>query len=109
RALRRARKGARRWIVVCDRYPSAVVAAPDGARLKAPEEEDRLPWLHASLARLENRLYMEIPLPSVVVRLNSPLGVAIDRNRQRQKPGKECDDFVARRHRAFFVPDIPGR
>jgi thymidylate kinase len=107
-AIRLARKAAQGWIVVCDRYPSAVVGAPDSARLKPPEEEAGLPWLHAFLARLENRLYREIPLPQVVIRLNAPVSVAIDRNRERQKPCKEADDFVARRHKDFFVPSFAG-
>lgn len=107
-AFRLARKAAQGWIVVCDRYPSAVVGAPDSARLRIPEEGNGLNWLHAFLARFENRLYREIPLPGVVIRLSTPVRVALDRNRERQKRGKEGDDFVVRRHKDFIVPDFAG-
>jgi hypothetical protein len=36
------------------------------------------------------------------------LNLALDRNRDRDKPGKEGDDFVARRHKEFFVADFAG-
>ncbi len=107
-AVRLARKAARGWIVVCDRYPSAVVGAPDSARLRAPEEEEGQRRLHALLARLEQRLYRAIPHPSVVVWLSAPVGLAISRNRHRQKRDKEGDDFVTRRHKDFFVADFGG-
>jgi hypothetical protein len=76
--------------------------------LPAPESEAGLGWLHALLARLENRLYRDIPQPSFVIRLQTPLQLALDRNRERDKPGKEGDDFVALRHHGFFVPDFSG-
>src|SRR5207237_378988 len=107
-ALRLARKAAQGWIVVCDRYPSALVGAPDSARLPAPADEAGLPRLYAWLARLEQRLYREIPSPQAVLRLSAPVDVAIHRNRERQKRGKEGDDFVARRHKDFFVPTFAG-
>jgi O-antigen/teichoic acid export membrane protein/thymidylate kinase len=103
-AIRLSRKAAHGWIIVCDRYPTEVVGAPDSARLRAPEDEAGLTWLQAFLARLESRLYREIPHPDVLIRLTAPLGVAIDRNRERVKAGKEGDDFVERRHKDFFVP-----
>jgi PST family polysaccharide transporter len=105
-AIRLAHKAAQGWIIVCDRYPTDVVGAPDSARLKAPEEEAGLTWLHAFLARLESRLYRGIPYPDVVIQLRAPLGVALERNRERIKPGKEADDFVTRRHHDFFVPSF---
>jgi PST family polysaccharide transporter len=106
-ALRLARKAARGWVVVCDRYPSAVVGAPDGARLKAPEDDPGQGWLRRWLARLENRLYRTIADPAVVVRLSAPLAVAIDRNKERIKAGKESDAYVTRRHKVFFLAHFP--
>ena len=58
------------------------------------------------LARLENRLYRDVPPPDVVFRLTAPVTVAIDRNRDRQKAGKESDDYVARRHKHFVAPQF---
>jgi thymidylate kinase len=103
-ALRLARKAEQGWLIICDRYPTACVGAPDSARLRAPEAEPKLPWLRAALARLENRLYRDIPDPDIVIRLSAPLGLTIDRNRERDKTGKEGDDFIARRHSDFFMP-----
>jgi PST family polysaccharide transporter len=103
-ALRLARKAQQGWLVLCDRYPTACVGAADSARLREPDAERRMSWLHVCLAHLESRLYRDIPEPGIVLRLNAPLALAIDRNRQRDKPGKEGDDFVARRHNDFFMP-----
>jgi O-antigen/teichoic acid export membrane protein/thymidylate kinase/energy-coupling factor transporter ATP-binding protein EcfA2 len=103
-ALRLARKAQRGWLVICDRYPTACVGAPDSARLRMPEPERGLSWLHTWVARIESRLYRDIPEPAIVLRLNAPLALTVDRNRQRDKPGKEGDDFVARRHNDFFMP-----
>jgi thymidylate kinase len=107
-AVRLSQRAARGWLVVCDRYPSAVVGAPDGARLKAPEDEQPQGWLRSCLARLENRLYREAPPPNVVVRLQTPLAVAMDRNLIRVKAGKESNGYLARRHKDFFLAPFDG-
>jgi PST family polysaccharide transporter len=106
-ARRLARKAARGWIVVCDRYPSAVVGTADGARLPAPVLDGERNRLRAYLARLENRLYSEVPAPTVVVQLTAPLAVAVHRNEERQKRGKESAEYVARRHKQFALPLFP--
>jgi O-antigen/teichoic acid export membrane protein len=103
-AIRLSRQAARGWLVVCDRYPSAVVGAPDGARLEVPGVDTNQGWLRSYLARLENRLYRDISPPKVVVRLLTPLAVATDRNLKRQKTGKESEAYLARRHKDFFLP-----
>jgi PST family polysaccharide transporter len=105
-AQRLARQATRGWMIVCDRYPSPVVGSPDGARLAQPEAGAR--GLRAWLARLEQRLYRDVPAPDIVVRLSAPLNVAIDRNRDRVKAGKESTEFVTRRHGSFFLPAFPG-
>jgi thymidylate kinase len=107
-ARRLARQASQGWLVICDRYPTACVGAPDSARLRLPQDEPGLSWLRAGLARMESRLYQAIPNPAIVVRLSAPVDLALDRNRQRDKPGKEGDDFVARRHNDFFMPPFPG-
>src|SRR5262249_13983813 len=74
-AVRRSRKAAQGWLVVCDRYPSAVVGAADSARLAGHQGGAEQGWLRACLARLESRLYRGVPPPDVVIRLTAPLAV----------------------------------
>lgn len=102
-AARLRRKAANGGIVVCDRYPSATVGAMDSARLEASKEKGILGYL----ARLENHIYRQIPPPDVVIRLTVPIEVAIERNRERQKKGKEGDAYVVRRHTSGTVPVFP--
>jgi thymidylate kinase len=101
-AVRLARKAANGWLVICDRYPSAVPGAADSAQPGPAEGEGRLATY---LARLENLLYREIPPPDLVIRLSAPLEVAVARNRGRQKAKPEPDDYVLRRH-GSFVPAV---
>jgi PST family polysaccharide transporter len=107
-AVRLSRLAARGWLVICDRYPSPVIGAPDSARVKAPEDEPGQTRLRSYLARLENRLYRAVPPPAVVLRLTAPVNVAVGRNEQRQKAGKESAEFVVRRHKIFFLPHFAG-
>jgi O-antigen/teichoic acid export membrane protein/thymidylate kinase len=102
-ARRLSRLAACGWIVVCDRYPSPTVGAADSARLGIAENEGRSGWA-AWLARLEYRLYREVPPPDVVVRLSAPVAIAVARNQERRKAGKESDDYIARRHKTFIAP-----
>jgi ribose 1,5-bisphosphokinase PhnN len=48
------------------------------------------------LARIEKRLYQEIPPPDLVVSLKAPVEVALLRNKTRGK--EEPEDYVRRRH-----------
>jgi thymidylate kinase len=59
------------------------------------------------LARLENRLYRQIPPPDTVIRLTVPVEVAIERNQERQKKGKETDTYILYRHTIGVVPSFP--
>jgi thymidylate kinase len=87
-------------IVICDRYPSEVVGAMDSPRLRVHEGAGGiLGSLHDRLARLEHRLYAQIPPPDVVLQLKVSLETAKRRNRERVKPGKEADAYVESRHR----------
>jgi hypothetical protein len=104
-ALHQSRLARRGWLIVCDRYPSPTIGAADSARLAAPEETGQR-GLCAWLARLENRLYRDIPAPDVLVRLSAPVAVVLDRNKERQKAGKESDDYIARRHKTFVAPQF---
>jgi thymidylate kinase len=106
-ARRLARQAARGWVVVCDRYPSALVGATDGARLAAADTPGR-GGLLAYLARLEQALYRRVPAPTLLVRLTAPLAVAVERNRERFKIDKESEAYVTSRHRNFVAPSFPG-
>jgi thymidylate kinase len=105
-ARRLARQAARGWVVVCDRYPSALVGAADSARLSAPADGGG--GLRGYLARLEQALYRRVPAPTLMVRLTAPLGVAVERNRERYKVDKESDAYVTSRHRNYVAPSFPG-
>ena len=106
-AVKLRRKAANGVIVVCDRYPSAIVGAMDSARLRVVSDKGWRGKLLSGLARLENRLYRQIPPPDVVIRLTVPVEVALERNRERQKKGKEGDAYVLRRHTTGAAPVFP--
>ncbi len=106
-AVKVRRKAAQGGIVICDRYPSAMIGAMDSARLRAPVDAGGRAKVLGFLARLENRLYRQIPPPDSVIRLTVPVEVAITRNQERQKKGKEADAYVLRRHTIDAVPTFP--
>lgn len=83
-------------IVLCDRYPSLQSGVPDGPQLShLPTPEGKNSVRHR-LARLEARLYREIPPPDLVIHLSAPLEVTVQRNAARDKT--EPEDYVRRRH-----------
>jgi thymidylate kinase len=93
RAFSRAANGN---IILCDRYPSSSPGAPDSPQLsQVPLPRDRYP-IRRRLARIENRLYRDIPPPDLVISLSVPLEVAIVRNRNRSK--KDPEGLVRLRH-----------
>jgi len=93
RAFARAANGR---IVLCDRYPSISKEAPDGPQLQQFEIDPKRYPIQAWLARIEKRLYQEIPAPDMVISLFVPLEVALQRNKNRGK--EEPDDYVRYRH-----------
>ncbi|HEY4689452.1 MAG TPA: hypothetical protein VIK33_09080 [Anaerolineae bacterium] len=105
-AMKLRRTATHGGIVICDRYPSATIGAMDSARLQVPADRSVRGRLLGSWARLENRLYRQIPPPDVVIRVTVPVDVAIERNRERQKNGKENDAYVLRRHMTSLVPEF---
>jgi thymidylate kinase len=93
RAFARAANGN---IMLSDRYPSLSNGAPDSPQLQQfPVPRNRYPIRHL-LARIEKRLYQEIPPPDLVVSLNVPIDVALLRNKTRGK--EEPEDYVRLRH-----------
>ena len=97
--VRAGRAAANGEIVICDRYPSETVGAMDSPRLIARTEEQGAGTIYNRLARLEQRLYRQIPPPDIALRLHVSLETAQQRNRDRIKDGKESADYVASRHR----------
>lgn len=93
RAFSRAANGT---IVLCDRYPSLLSGAPDSPQLSHfPASHGRYS-VRRWLARIEARLYREIPPPDLVIYLSAPLEVTVSRNATRGK--KEPEDYVRWRH-----------
>jgi len=55
--------------------------------------------LYRWLARMEERTYEEIPQPDLVLRLDVPLELAVQRNLTRSKPGgPEPTEYLRQRH-----------
>ncbi len=92
-ALRVSRAAARGEIVVCDRYPAESIGAPDGPRLSVGRGRG---VFQESLARLEGKLYRNIPPPDLVLRLMAPVNTAKRRNRERDKADGE--EYLEARH-----------
>ena len=103
RAAARAAAGA---VVLCDRYPSADVGAPDSRQLPAPAVGARRYSLHEWLACRESRLYADIPPPDLVFYLRAPLDLVLERNRARDKT--EPEDLVRLRHRQTTALHFAG-
>jgi len=93
KAFRRAANGT---ILLCDRYPSMVSGTPDSPQLSHLPVPPHRYSVHHLLARIEARLYREIPPPDMVIYLSAPLEVTVARNATRGK--REPEDYVRSRH-----------
>jgi thymidylate kinase len=94
--LRRAARSGTRTIVLSDRYPSEASGAADGPQLAhLPSPSGRFS-VRRALARMEGRLYRDIPAPDMVFHLSAPLEVTLARNAARDK--QEPEDYVRFRH-----------
>lgn len=89
-------KAANGNIVLCDRYPSMSKGAPDGPQLQQFDIDPKQYPFRSWLARVEKRLYREIPAPDMVISLYVPVEVALARNKNRGK--EEPEDYVRYRH-----------
>ncbi|QUM75749.1 hypothetical protein HWV00_05615 [Moritella sp. 24] len=86
--------------IVCDRYPSYRVGAVDSTRLTIKREQKGIiSALYNQLARMESRIYQQIPAPDIVLQLNVSLETAKQRNRDRVKVDKEGDGYIESRRR----------
>ncbi|MCI0695385.1 hypothetical protein L0337_25675 [candidate division KSB1 bacterium] len=98
--IKARRLAAQGEIVICDRYPSEAVEAMDSPRLREQSTAGGTKTaLYNWLARVEQRLYRQIPPPDIVLRLSVSVETAKQRNRERLKSAKEADDYLEARHR----------
>ena len=81
-------------IVLCDRYKSEAFGVMDSKRLNP----DNYKGFKKKLAEVENKLYTIMPEPDVLFYLNVPVDVAVKRNEERIKEGKESEVFIRIRH-----------
>jgi len=107
-AIKTSRKASGGRIVICDRYSSAAVGAADSAKLAVSAGRGFKSAVLNHLVKLEHDLYGKIPPPDIVIMLKVPLELALDRNRDRQKKGKETDAYLARRHAGFAAHLFPS-
>ena len=83
--------------MLADRYPTRQPGVPEGPVLHSLLES-RNP-LFNWLARLEERMYRDIPAPDLVFCLEVPLELAVHRNLTRDKAGgPEPTDYLRQRH-----------
>lgn len=83
-------------VVLCDRYPSkhsGIADSPQLLHFPVSRSQNPLKYL---LANLEKQLYKEIPPPDLVISLQVPVEVAIQRNKLRSKT--EPEDYLRLRH-----------
>lgn len=82
-------------VVVSDRWRSVDQGKMDSPRLDPASSRGARRWM----ARLEQRLYRDSPQPDLLLRMRVDQRTAIQRNRDRDKPGKETDEGIAARFR----------
>ena len=105
--IRAHRKAANGTLVLSDRYPTRQPGVPEGAMLHFLRD-DRRP-LYRWLARVEERTYRAIPQPDLVLRLDVPLELAVQRNLTRTKPGgPEPTDYLRQRHAKSSEVEFAG-
>lgn len=104
------RRAANGEIIICDRYPSEKIGAMDSPRLERRHGSGGLVMrIYNGMARLEAKLYRQIPPPDLVLQLQVSIETAKQRNRDRIKAGKESDDYLESRHRQSTNWQIPGK
>jgi len=92
KALRLRAKGT---IVILDRYPSLSLGKMDGRRVVSLENTG----LIKKMAEVESWIYRSMPVADLLLKLEIPVEVALERNRSRIKKGKETDNEIIFRHK----------
>jgi len=82
-------------IVILDRYKSENYGVMDSHRLNPIDYSG----LKLKLVEIENSLYAKMPKPYILFYLTVPIEVAVQRNRDRIKEGKESEAFIRIRHK----------
>lgn len=108
RLIRKTRRlAAAGQLIICDRYPSRTIGAMDSPRLEEETlKKGPVATLYNRLARLEKRLYRQIPPPDTVLRLRVSLETAKKRNRERGAQDNEV--YLEARHRQSQAWYMPG-
>ena len=105
--LKARRLAAKGEIIVCDRYPSKIIGAMDSPRLKEELlKTGPVATIYNCLARVEKRLYRQIPPADTVLKLKVSLETAKKRNRCRNE--QDGDAYLEARHRQGRDGHIPG-
>ncbi|MDA5094656.1 hypothetical protein O2N63_11225 [Aliiroseovarius sp. KMU-50] len=94
KALRYATRGT---IVISDRYPSDQAGAIDSNRFDSEAIAQEGSAFKRYLMKLEKRMYQDVPKPDLVLRLQAPIEVALQRDGTRQKTGGPDANSVRRR------------
>jgi thymidylate kinase len=98
---RMAEKGG---IVVCDRYPTQVVGAVDGATFDDETISQQKSKYKRYLMKLERNIYLRVKPPNIVIKLHTDLHTAIERNLSRKKEGSQDSEYVEFRHKMKRQP-----
>ena len=95
---RMERKRARGAIVIFDRYPSVEPSNIDSPQLAARIHDANPNSILGYLVDLEKRAYRNMPAADLILRLTVPVDVAVMRNDNRVKAGKESESYIRMRH-----------
>lgn len=89
----RAQKG---YLTIVDRWPTRTVGKMDGPKINLDNEKSILLKI---CGNLENWAYARMPSADVCYYFELPLSVAVERNRNRIKNGKELDEDIVLRYK----------
>ena len=88
------KKTAKGGIVLCDRYKSQDHGVMDSKRLIP----DHYTSFKNKMASLENQIYDSMTAPDIMFYLTVSVELAVQRNEDRIKEGKESEEFLRHRH-----------
>src|SRR5512132_790211 len=89
---------ARGAVIVFDRYPSVEPGNIDSPQLAARLHDTAPNSILGYLVTLEKRVYQNMPAADPILRLTVPVDVAVMRNENRVKAGKESESYIRMRH-----------
>jgi thymidylate kinase len=93
-AYKARRYASRGYLVLADRWPTAVKGMMDGPKL---ESDPKASIVTRICAGVERWAYRRMPQADVCFFLQAPESILIDRNRKRDKQGKETDAEIINR------------